>query len=167
MKSTKTIAVFAMVLVALSILIVSALGVGTSNNRASDKSSILSKNILPMPQIKTGNFIMWTSDGKNLIWGTYSLRIINPCNNSNYCPTNSEPYYSGTFKGKDNIGNKLKGSFLRNTFSGYFIDNSGDYVGKTFFGSYENGRWKAQGLFGQKESAGEYKFFPMNIIIQV
>ena len=166
MKSKRTIAIFAIVLIAFSMLLVNALSADASNSKASDKSSVLSDNILPIPQVETGNFIMWTSDGKNLIWGIYSLKLISSCGNNPYCPTDTNHYYSGTFEGRDNIGNKLRGSFVKNTFSGYYVSNSKGSLVKSFSGSYENGTWKAAGLFGQKESEGEYKFFPMPIVIQ-
>lgn len=171
MKSTKTIAVFAIVLVTLSLLLVSALRTETKNSQESEKAVVLTNATSLLPTIRTGNFIMWTNDGKNLIWGTYTSNLIPPCKDkeSNRCPKYPENYFSGTFEGRDNNGNYLKGSYLKDSFSGYYLAytiNSNISSRKSFSGKYQDGKWKAKGLFGQKESFGEYKFFPFPIVIQ-
>jgi hypothetical protein len=180
MKSKKLVTTFAITFIALSIFLVAAASSGyygqNDSNHTDQNQTVPTPYPIPVPYpIKiTGNFIMWSNDGKNLMWGTYSVKLIypcicKPCDIINYicypcdCSIDSKPYYNGTFEGKDNQGNTLKGNFLRNTFSGYYTNNNGDYMKRIFSGKFDNGYWKAIGLFGQKESSGEYKFFPNQI----
>ncbi len=79
-------------------------------------------------------FLMYTYDGKNIMWGTMGR---------------------GYFIGEDNKGKKAWGIYHGGVFAGF-------YDGDDFFvGKYNRGAWKAENLFGQKYTAGRYVLFPM------
>jgi len=77
-------------------------------------------------------FILWTHDGKSVMWGTYG---------------------NGYFRGKDNHGKYTWGIYGRSVFAGF-------YNGKFFWGHYRRGFWKAEGLFGLNAAHGRYVTFP-------
>jgi len=78
-------------------------------------------------------FLMYTNDGKNIMWGTMGR---------------------GYFIGEDNLGNKAWGIYHGGTFAGFYDGN--DF----FVGKYNRGRWKAENLFNRNYSAGKYVLFP-------
>ncbi len=77
-------------------------------------------------------FILWTHDGKNVMWGKYG---------------------NGYFTGKDNNGKKAWGIYYDGSFAGYYDDHF-------FYGRYNDHRWKARGIFGMRSSYGGFKTFP-------
>lgn len=98
------------------------------------------KELVPLtPEEAEGNiypvrhrFLMWTNDGVHIMWGIYG---------------------NGRFVGTDNLGKKCWGIYGRGIFAGF-------YDGGFFWGKYENGAWKAQYLFGLRQSQGKYVLFP-------
>jgi len=85
---------------------------------------------VPVPRI----FLMYTYDGKNIMWGTYG---------------------GGYFIGQDNLGKKAWGIYHGGIFAGF-------YDGDDFFvGKYSRGVWKAENLFDKKFSSGRYILFPL------
>lgn len=77
-------------------------------------------------------FLMWTNDGVHIMWGIYG---------------------NGRFVGTDNLGKRCWGIYGRGIFAGF-------YDGTFFWGKYSNGSWKAQYLFGLRQSHGKYVLFP-------
>ncbi len=77
-------------------------------------------------------YLMYTHDGKNIMWGTYGR---------------------GYFAGQDNHGKRAWGIYGKYVFAGM-------YDGKFFYGRYHNGKWTAHGLFGMRSSRGKYLLFP-------
>ncbi|MCW4007217.1 MAG: hypothetical protein NWF09_00795 [Candidatus Bathyarchaeota archaeon] len=77
-------------------------------------------------------FLMWTNDGVHIMWGIYG---------------------NGTFVGTDNLGKRCWGIYGRGIFAGL-------YDGIFFWGKYCNGSWKAEYLFGLRQSHGKYVLFP-------
>ncbi len=146
MKNTKSIAVITLCFVVLSVFA----GVASVSAQA---------KIFPSPGA-TGKFVLWTNDGKHKLEGTYKqLPVI--CNSkSNY----SNTCVLGTFEGKDEKGQSVKGIFTKNIFKGAYEN------GKAFSGTYTrnsisgingaSGKWTARGLFGLKQSSGKYQLFP-------
>ncbi len=126
----------------------------------------------PILPRESGRFILWTSDGENVMWGTYTISYsCNPESDSN-CP---QDVILGTFSAKDSMGRVSRGSFTKHideentwySFEGYYIRyNNWIRDSMTFKGRFENGYWKAEGLFNRIESSGEYKFFSMPIVIR-
>jgi len=87
-------------------------------------------------------FIMWTYDGKHVLWGTYEVGL----------------YGNGYFAGEDNEGMKVWGIFDKNKFAGFYGEN---YAENVFYGRYySNGQWKATGLFDKEYAWGNYVLFP-------
>ena len=82
---------------------------------------------VPIPR----RFILWTYDGKHVMWGKYG---------------------NGYFTGKDNSGKYTWGIYGKHVFAGF-------YDGEFFWGRYRRGFWKAEGLFGLK-THGRYVTFP-------
>ena len=76
-------------------------------------------------------FILWTYDGKSVMWGTYG---------------------NGYFRSEDNHGKYTWGIYGKGVIAGF-------YDGEFFWGRYRRGFWKADGLFGIK-SRGRYVTFP-------
>jgi len=85
---------------------------------------------VPIPR----RFLMYTRDGKNIMWGTMG---------------------GGYFIGQDNLGKKAWGIYHGGVFAGFYDED--DF----FVGKYRRGRWKAENLFNKKYSAGRYVLFPM------
>lgn len=81
-------------------------------------------------------FILWTHDGKNVMWGKYG---------DNY------------FAGEDNNGKKAWGIYYKGSFAGFYDDHF-------FYGKYRGHRWKARGLFGMRSCHGEFRTFPYPIL---
>ena len=81
-------------------------------------------------------FILWTNDGKNVMWGKYG---------------------NGYFVGEDNNNKKAWGIYYKGSFAGF-------YDGHLFYGKYRGHRWKAKGLFGMRSSCGEFRTFPYPIL---
>ena len=77
-------------------------------------------------------FILYTHDGKNIMWGTYG---------------------NSYFRGQDNNGKFTWGIYGENVFAGF-------YQGEFFWGKYRNNKWKANGIFGLKRSRGNFVTFP-------
>lgn len=77
-------------------------------------------------------FLLWTRDGKHIMWGTYA---------------------NGHFVGMDNEGKKAWGIYRNGVFAGF-------QDGRFFYGRYSKGRWYARGLFGLRSAAGRYVVFP-------
>lgn len=77
-------------------------------------------------------FILWTHDGIHVMWGHYG---------------------NGFFIGRDNAGKRCWGIYGRGVFAGLY-DNT------FFWGRYQAGRWKAEGLFGLDHAHGQYVLFP-------
>lgn len=77
-------------------------------------------------------FLMWTSEGEHVMWGIYG---------------------NGRFTGTDNMGKRCWGIYGKGVFAGF-------YDGEFFWGKYDNGKWKAQYLFGLETSCGSYVLFP-------
>jgi hypothetical protein len=77
-------------------------------------------------------FILWTHDGKHLMWGTYA---------------------NGYFIAEDNEGNDIWGIYNDGTFAGF--GGNGFFVGK-----YRSHIWGAWNLFEEgKRSFGQFKTF--------
>ena len=100
------------------------------------------KRIIPEEQIaidavniapRIRRFILWTNDGKNVMWGKYG---------------------NHHFYGEDNNGKKTWGIYYRGSFAGF-------YDGEFFYGRYSRDKWKARGLFGLNYSNGGFKTFPL------
>ncbi len=85
--------------------------------------------IMPIPN----RFLLWTNDGKHIMWGTYG---------------------GGYFRGVDNLGKKVWGIYHNGIFAGFY---DGDAF---FYGRYSNGSWMAHGLFGLRTARGRYVLFP-------
>ena len=85
--------------------------------------------VMPIPN----RFLLWTNDGKHIMWGTYG---------------------GGYFRGVDNLGKKAWGIYHNGIFAGFY---DGDDF---FYGRYRNGRWMAHGLFGLRTARGRYVLFP-------
>ena len=77
-------------------------------------------------------FLMWTSDGIHIMWGSYG---------------------NGRFVGTDNLGKRCWGIYGKGIFAGF-------YAGEFFWGKYDGGKWKAEYLFGLESSSGAYVLFP-------
>lgn len=77
-------------------------------------------------------FLMWTYDGVHIMWGIFG---------------------NGRFVGTDNLGKRCWGIYGRGIFAGF-------YDGEFFWGKYSNGAWRAEYLFGLKQSHGRYVVFP-------
>ncbi len=77
-------------------------------------------------------FILWTHDGVHVMWGQYG---------------------NGYFIGRDNAGKRCWGIYGRGVFAGFY-----DHA--FFWGRYQAGRWKAEGLFGLNQAHGQYVVFP-------
>ena len=77
-------------------------------------------------------FLMWTHNGKHIMWGYYGKRH---------------------FVGIDNQGKRCWGIYGRGVFAGF-------YDGEFFYGRYNNGYWKARYLFDLDQSHGQYILFP-------
>ncbi len=86
-----------------------------------------------------GRFILWTHDGKHVMWGNYGNRH---------------------FTGTDNFGKRAWGIFGKHFFAGF-------YDGEFFYGRYWRGRWRARSLFGLEKAHGRYVVFPRIIPIAV
>jgi len=94
------------------------------------EQSVVEKELeaIPIPR----RFLLWTHNGKNIMWGTYG---------------------NGYFRGQDNHGEYVWGIYGRGVFAGF-------YDGEFFFGYYRRGFWKATGLFGLETAHGRYVTFP-------
>ncbi len=100
------------------------------------------KNYLPASYEETetsitdtgDNFILWTNDGKNVLWGKYR---------------------NNKFVGLDSNGMKAWGIYYKGFFAGFYGE-------KFFHGRYRGHNWAAFGLFGQERNFGKYVTFPMN-----
>jgi hypothetical protein len=77
-------------------------------------------------------FILWTHDGEHVMWGRYG---------------------NGYFVAEDNNGEKIWGIYHKGFFAGFYGD-------EFFKGRYRGNRWRAEGLFGEEKSYGEFKTFP-------
>jgi hypothetical protein len=104
---------------------------------ASDEgTSSGSKESMP-PYHGRDRFILWTHDGKNVMWGQFG---------------------NGFFVGEDNNGKQAWGIYYKGTFMGF-------YDGEQFAGRYWGyGRmlaWKAEGLFGLDGTWGGGMTFPV------
>ena len=77
-------------------------------------------------------FILWTHDGVHIMWGHYG---------------------NGYFIGRDNAGKRCWGIYGRGVFAGLYDHDF-------FWGRYQAGRWKAEGLFGLEHAHGQYVVFP-------
>ena len=84
---------------------------------------------------KVNRFILWTSDGENVMWGTYG---------NNY------------FTGEDNNGKETWGIYQKGFFAGF-------YDGEFFYGRYNGFKWKTHGLF-EEEAQGGLAVFPRPFI---
>jgi hypothetical protein len=81
----------------------------------------------------SNRFLIWTHDLRHVMWGQYQSNI---------------------FIGWDTLGRNAWGIYG----NGYF---AGIYGEKTFFwGRYQEGLWKARGLFNEEESWGRYLIAP-------
>jgi hypothetical protein len=89
--------------------------------------------ILPL----RNRFLMWTHDGKHIMWGYYR---------------------NGFFIGTDNLSKRAWGIYGNGIFAGF-------YDGDFFWGKYSRCHWKAIGLFNLDESHGKYVLFPETKII--
>jgi len=165
MKSKQVIVMFAITIVIVSLVIVSAINVNSgymkTSNKATPISPIKNTSDILTPMYKTGNFIMWTNDGKNLIWGTYKVKNSIYTDDGKICSVRGGCYL-GEFKGQDNTGKIIKGYFNQVSFYGYYENSN-----MKFSGTYNGNEWKATGLFGRNSSNGEFKFFPDYKIISV
>jgi hypothetical protein len=92
--------------------------------------SLIDEELKKLP--RPGRFILWTRDGRNVMWGTYGR---------------------GYFRGEDNNQKHAWGIYKAGIFAG-FHDN------EFFWGKYRKGFWKAEGLFGT-ENHGQYVTFPL------
>lgn len=82
--------------------------------------------------VQPNRFLLYTNDGKNVMWGLVA---------------------NGYFRGKDNHNKYTWGIYGQNVFAGF-------YDGEFFWGKYRNGRWIAHGLFGLKNARGKFVVFP-------
>ncbi len=85
----------------------------------------------------TRRFLMYTQDGRNILWGT--LR-------------------NGYFLAQDNEGNDAWGVYQGGKFVGFYEEEEDSVF--YFHGYYRKGYWKAQNLFGEESSYGKYVIFP-------
>jgi len=150
MKTKETIAISIFIT-----LIVGLIFAGLVFVNAVDLTNSTNVKILPIP-VNTGKFVIYTSDGSNVAWGSYTQYPYKS-------PDSSSNLVYGYFSGKDSNGNKFTGYFKGNSFTGSYvnIDGNNQYFSGTF---RDNGKWDAKGLFGLKYSSGEYKYFPDRII---
>jgi hypothetical protein len=84
-------------------------------------------------------YLMYTRDGAHIMWGYYGNNI---------------------FTGTDNNGKRCWGIYGNGVFAGF-------YDGEFFWGSYNNGQWKAEYLFGLRYSRGSYVLFPVPTVSSV
>jgi hypothetical protein len=77
-------------------------------------------------------FLLYTHDGKHIMWGFVG---------------------NGYFVGQDNLGKRCWGIYGNGVFAGF-------YDGDFFWGKYQSGNWKAEGLFGEDYTHGKYILFP-------
>lgn len=89
------------------------------------------------PQLIYTRFLMWTDDGRHIMWGTRA---------------------NGYFVGHDNLGKTAWGIYNTKIFAGF-------YDGEFFYGRYSRGRWVAYGLFGLEKSGGIFVLFPQRSIL--
>lgn len=82
---------------------------------------------------RLGRFILYTHDGKNVMWGFFGNHY---------------------FYGEDNNGKVAYGIYGNHIFAGF-------YDGEFFWGKYRRGHFKAEGLFGEDYSRGRYVTFPI------
>ena len=85
-----------------------------------------------MPPVRN-RYLLYTSDGTHIMWGSYG---------------------NGIFVGTDNNGKRCWGIYGNGIFAGF-------YDGEFFWGTYNNGEWKAEYLFGLRYSRGNYVLFPV------
>lgn len=78
-------------------------------------------------------YLMYTYDGSHIMWGFFGR---------------------GFFTGTDNLGKHAWGIYGNGIFAGFYDNNF-------FWGKYYKGTWKAEGLFGEKYTAGRYVTFPI------
>jgi hypothetical protein len=91
-----------------------------------------SEETMPPYWNTTRRFILWTSDGVNVMWGEYG---------------------NGFFVGNDNNGEQAWGIYHKGLFMGFYGDEK-------FVGRYRGFRWEAEGLFGLEDGQGGLIVFP-------